>query len=147
MLNHVDYMLYQTELYIKSESNTIVCLCYIKLTKNDVYQQQQKRNTISYHKLITYCRLYMDFRLYTKHVIYQVILLLSQIKQYCIEFTYVFLYYYAMSHDKRHLIIVTPTLLENDNLTYDSILCYIKIKYNIIPLYIYIYILYYVILC
>jgi hypothetical protein len=40
MLNHVDYMLYQTELYIKSESNTIVCLCYIKLTKNDVYQQQ-----------------------------------------------------------------------------------------------------------
>ena len=31
MLNHVDYMLYQTELYIKSESNTIV---YVYATLN-----------------------------------------------------------------------------------------------------------------
>ena len=43
MLNHVDYMLYQTELYIKYESNMIVSV-YVTLNQQKMTYTNNNRN-------------------------------------------------------------------------------------------------------
>ena len=150
MWNHVDYMLYQTELYIKYESNMIVSV-YVTFHQQKMTYTNNNRNAtlfpiINWLHIVDYTWMLdcIQIMLYIKSYCYY--LRLNSIVLNLHMFSYIIM--------QCHMINVILLLWhrpywKNDNLTYDSILCYIKIKYNIIPLYIYIHIVlcYFVLIC
>ena len=132
-------MLYQTELYIKYESNMIVSV-YVTFHQQKMTYTNNNRNAtlfpiINWLHIVDYIWMLdcIQIMLYIKSYCYY--LRLNSIVLNLHMFSYIIM--------QCHMINVILLLWhrpywKNDNLTYDSILCYIKIKYNIIPLYIYI---------